>query len=204
MSKPDDITNGRGDTTPAHGDITALLKQACKGDDAAVNRLIPLVYDELRALAQSHLQRERPDHTLQATAVVHEAYVRLVQQRDVDWQNRAHFFAIASQAIRRILVDHARGQQRLKRGGDRRRIELDENVAAQSERSVDLLALDDALRTLADLHERQARIVELRYFGGLSLKEIAECLHVSPRTVDGDWATARAWLRRELTTDSQA
>ncbi len=130
--------------------------------------------------------------------------MRLVQQRDVDWQNRAHFFAIASQAIRRILVDHARGQQRLKRGGDRRRIELDENVAERAQRSVDLIALDDALRTLAELHERQARIVELRYFGGLSLREIAECLHVSPRTVDGDWAAARAWLRRELTADTQA
>lgn len=181
-----------------NADITRILQRASDGDDSAVNRLMPLVYDELRALAESYLQRERPDHTLQATALVHEAYVRLVRQEDVEWKNRAHFFAVAAQAIRRILVDHARTRQRAKRGGDRQRVRLDEDVALLEERELDLLALDEALGRLATLHERQARIVELRFFGGLGLKEVAEILEVSPRTVDGDWSMARAWLRREL------
>jgi RNA polymerase sigma-70 factor (ECF subfamily) len=158
---------------------------------------MPLVYDELRALAESYLQRERPDHTLQATALVHEAYIRLIKQEDVDWQNRAHFFAVAAQAIRRILVDHARGHQSAKRGGDRKRVHLDQDLALPGP-DLELLALDEALGELAHLHERQARIVELRFFGGLSLKEIAEYLGLSSRTVDGDWHMARAWLRGKL------
>lgn len=179
-------------------DITAILNEASAGDESAVNRLMPLVYDELRALAQSYLRSERPDHTLQATALVHEAYVRLVKQEEVQWRNRAHFFAVAAQAIRRILVDHARGHQRAKRGGDRQRLLLDENVAAAAERDLDLVALDEALQALSQLHPRQAQIVELRFFGGLSLEEAAEYLKVSPRTVEGDWAMARAWLHRKL------
>jgi RNA polymerase sigma factor (TIGR02999 family) len=158
---------------------------------------MPLVYDELRALAESYLRRERPDHTLQATALVHEAYMRLVKQEEVEWQNRAHFFAVAAQAIRRILVDHARGHQSGKRGGDRKRVRLDEDLTVP-EPDLDLLALDEALQELAHLHERQARIVELRFFGGLSLKEVAEYLGLSPRTIDGDWHMARAWLRCKL------
>ena len=149
-------------------------------------------------MAESYLQRERPDLTLQATALVHEAYVRLVKQEDVEWQNRAHFFAVAAQAIRRILVDHARSHERVKRGGDRQRMRLDEDIAATGDRDLDLLAIDEALERLTQLYPRQAQIVELRFFGGLSLKEVAEVLKVSPRTVDGDWSMARAWLRREL------
>ncbi len=182
-------------------DITRILKRASAGDDSAVNRLMPLVYDELRALAESYLQRERPGHTLQATALVNEAYVRLVRQEAVEWQSRAHFFAVAAQAIRRILVDHARGRQRAKRGGDRERVTLDEDIALPIERDVDLIALDEALQQLSQLHARQAQIVELRFFGGLTLTEVAEYLDVSPRTVDGDWSMARAWLRRALRED---
>ena len=178
--------------------ITHILKKATDGDDSAVRRLMPLVYDELRALAESYLRQERSGHTLQATAIVHEAYVRLIKQDDIKWQNRAHFFAVAAQAIRRILVDHARARQRAKRGGGLERVRLDEDVAVLEERDLDLVALDESLEKLAGLHERQARIVELRFFGGLTLKEVAEFLGVSPRTVDGDWSMARAWLRREL------
>ncbi len=179
-------------------DVTQILKRASDGDGSAVNRLMPLVYNELRALAERYLRRERPSHTLQATALVHEAYVRLIRQEDVEWQNRAHFFAVAAQAIRRILVDHARGKQRAKRGGDRERVRLDEDVAVPAERDLDLVALDEALEKLARLHARQARIVELRFFAGLNLKDVATYLGISPRTVDGDWGMARAWLRREL------
>lgn len=160
-----------------------------------------MVYDELRALAESCLQRERHGHTLQATALVHEAYLRLIKQEEVEWRNRAHFFAIAAQAIRRILVDHARGRQRAKRGGDRERVTLDEDVAITPDRDLDVVELDEALEKLAQLNQRQARIVELRFFGGLALREVAEVLGVSPRTVDGDWCMARAWLRRELRRD---
>ena len=183
-------------------DVTQILKRASDGDASAVNRLMPLVYDELRALAESYLQHERPDHTLQATALVHEAYMRLIKQENVDWRNRAHFFAVAAQAIRRILVDHARGHQSAKRGGDRKRVGLDQDLALP-ESDMDLLALDEALQELARLHERQARVVELRFFGGLSLKEVAEYLGLSYRTIDGDWHKARAWLRGKLREESQ-
>ena len=185
-------------TRPSSSDITQVLRKASQGDDSAVNHLMPLVYDELRALAETYLQRERPGHTLQATALVHDAYMRLVEQDQVEWRGRAHFFAVAAQAIRRILVDHARGHKRLKRGGDRHRVQLDKDAAWTGGHELDLLALNEALEKLAVLHERQAHIVELRFFGGLALKEIAGFLGVSPRTVDGDWSMARAWLRREL------
>jgi len=184
--------------TQKRDDVTQILKRASDGDDSAVNRLLPLVYNELRALAESYLQRERPDHTLQATALVHEAYVRLIKQEDVEWKNRAHFFAVAALAIRRVLVDHARAHQRVKRGGDRERVHLDEDAAFVVDPDPDLLAIDEALKKLAGLHQRQAKIVELRFFGGLSLKDVARFLGVSHRTVDGDWSMARAWLRREL------
>lgn len=182
----------------ASENVTGILQEVCNGRDSAVARLFPLVYDELRALAESYLQRERCDHTLQATALVHEAYLRLVDQRDVQWQGRAHFFAVAAQAIRRILVDHARSHLRAKRGGNRRRVALDSSVAWSTGPNLDLVALDEALDRLAALHQRQARIVELRFFGGLSGDETAEVLGIAPRTVDGDWSMARAWLRREL------
>jgi len=159
---------------------------------------MPLVYDELRALAESYLTRERPNHTLQATALVHEAYVRLVKQDGVDWRNRAHFFAVAAQMIRRVLVDHARHHARAKRGGDRQRVHIDENVALSPENDLDVLALDEALDKLAAFHERSARIVELRFFGGLNREEVAEVLGISIRTVGDDWRLARAFLRREL------
>jgi len=179
-------------------DVTRILKQATDGDSSAVNQLLPLVYDELRALAQDYLVRERPDHTLQATALVHEAYMRLIKQEDVEWKNRTHFFAVAAQAIRRILVDHARTHKRQKRGGGRQRVELTEELAETTGSSIDLVTLDEALSELGRLDPRQAKIIELRYFGGLTLKEVAAVLDVSPRTVDGDWAMARAWLRRAM------
>ncbi len=184
--------------TSDHSDLTRILQEASAGDDSAVNRLMPLVYRELRALAESHLQKERSGHTLQATALVHEAYVRLIDQRDVVWQNRAHFFAVAAQAIRRILVDHARSRLREKRGGSLQRVALDDELALSTQRGAELLALDEGMARLAELNERQARIVELRFFGGLTVKEAAEVLGVSARTVDGDWSMARAWLSREL------
>jgi RNA polymerase sigma factor (TIGR02999 family) len=179
-------------------DVTAILQSASRGDESAVNRLLPLVYNELRALAESLLQQERPEHTLQATALVHEAYVRLIKQEEVEWRGRAHFFAVASQAIRRILVDHARARQTAKRGGGRAKMRLEDEDGPVREPDVDLVALDEALARLADLHPRQAQVVELRFFGGLTLQEVAQYLGVSPRTVDGDWQVARAWLRREI------
>ena len=185
-------------STTGRADFTNILIRASQGDDSAVNQLLPLVYDELRALAESYLQRERPSITLQATALVHEAYLRLVNQDEAQWQGRAHFFAVAAQAIRRILVDHARAHRSRKRGGDWQRVQLEDDLAASPERELDLLALDGALEKLAQLDQRQARIIELRFFGGLSLREVAEVLGVSPRTVDGDWSMARAWLRQEL------
>jgi RNA polymerase sigma factor (TIGR02999 family) len=174
------------------------LRLATTGDTNAVNALFTAVYDELRALAQSFLLQERRDHTLPATALVHEAYVRLVKQHDVTWKNRAHFFSVAATTIRRILVDHARGQRRQKRGADRTREELSADSAAFSVAGLDLLALDEALEKLEKLDARQAQIVELHFFGGLALQEVARYLGVSLRTAAADWRMARAWLRREL------
>ena len=179
-------------------DITAVLQASDAGDAAATDRLLPLVYDELRALAQSHLAQERPDHTLQATAIVHEAYVRLIDQRRARFRDRHHFFAVAATTIRRVLVDHARSKGRLKRGGEQHRVELDPTVDWSGTRALDLLALDDALQRLHDLHERQARVVELRFFAGLTIAQAAEVLGVGTTTVEDDWAVARAWLGREL------
>ena len=182
-------------------DLTQMLRAAGSGNESAVNDLLPLVYDELRALAESFLKHERKGLTLQATALVHEAYLRLIKQDEVEWRDRTHFFVIAAQVIRRILVDHARERRRLKRGGDRARVQLDDDVALLPERDLDLVALDEALARLAQLDPRQARLVELRFFGGLTLQEIADFQNVSLRTVTGDWSMARAWLRRELEKD---
>ncbi|MDP9172371.1 MAG: sigma-70 family RNA polymerase sigma factor [Planctomycetota bacterium] len=179
--------------------ITQLLANLKSGDRSnAASKLMPLVYDEFRALAARQLRRERPDHTLQPTALVHEAYLKLIDQTRVDWQGRTHFFAVGAQAIRRILVDHARQRKRQKRGGGAGRVALDEQVALAPERSEEILALDEALQKLAALDPRQEEIVEMRFFGGMSVEEVAEVLGVSKRTVEGDWTMARAWLMREL------
>jgi RNA polymerase sigma-70 factor, ECF subfamily len=184
-------------------DVTQLLQRLSAGKQDALEELLPLVYRELRRLAGHYLRRERADHTLQPTALVHEAYLRLVDQRNVRWQNRAHFFGIAAQAMRRILVDHARTHGRVKRGGDQPKQPLDEATVAVGGRPVDLLALDEALTQLAARDERQSRVVELRYFGGLSVEETAEVLGVSPATVKREWSMARAWLYQQLRSIDQ-
>jgi len=180
------------------GEATRLLRQIQEGDRDAAERLMPLVYDEFRALAGRFLARERAGHTLQPTALVHEAYLKLVDQSRVDWKGRTHFFAVGAQAMRRILVDHARGRQRIKRGGDRARITVEHAPVVDDRNVEDLLALDEALEKLERLDPRQARIVELRFFGGLDVAEVAEALGVSKRTVEAEWTVVRAWLRREL------
>lgn len=177
---------------------TRLLIDWSRGDREAAERLMPLVYDELRMLARGYLQRERSDHTLQATGLVHEAYLRLVDQDTTDWKNRAHFFWIAAQAMRRILVEHARRHRAEKRGGAMERVKFDEALIPATGRSVDLLALDDALKELAQLRPQQSQIVELRFFGGMTIEEAAEVLDVSPRTVKREWRMARAWLRKTM------
>ncbi len=184
---------------PPREQATRLLLNWNQGDRDAADRLMPLVYDELRSLARRYLARERSDHTLQATGLVHEAYLRLVDQTVTDWQNRAHFFAIAAQVMRHILVDHARRHRAEKRGGGEAKLEYDDaEMSPDRHRDVDLLALDDALQDLAKLDARQSRVVELRFFGGLTTEEIGEALEISPRTVKREWRMARAWLRREV------
>jgi len=179
-------------------DVTALLGELTKGNPEAGPKLIPLVYGELRRMAAGYMRRERTGHTLQATALVHEAYLKLLGQHSVDWQNRAHFFGIAAQVMRRILIDHARGHVRDKRGGGREAVPLDEALVFSPERSSDFLALDSALERLAEVDPRQAKIVELRFFGGLTVEEAAEVLGISPKTVKRDWSVAKAWLHGEL------
>lgn len=180
------------------GDVTALLIELSQGDQAAAEKLIPLVYGELKNMARRFMRRERPDHTLQTTALVHEAYLRLVQQRRTDWQSRSHFFGIAAQMMRRILLDYARGHLREKRGGTSQLIPLNEAFAFSVEQSEELVKLDEALKRLALLDPRQSKIVELRFFGGLSVEETSEILGISPKTVKRDWAVAKAWLHGEL------
>jgi RNA polymerase sigma-70 factor (ECF subfamily) len=183
---------------PHGADATALLSELAKEKQEAAEKLIPLVYDELKRLARSYMRRERPDHTLQTTALVHETYLKLVRQRDVDWQGRSHFFGIAAQLMRRVLIDHARGHLREKRGGANVVLPLNEALAFSPEHSEDLLKLDEALERLSQLDVRQSRIVELRFFGGLSVEETAGFLNISPKTVKRDWAVAKAWLHGEL------
>lgn len=184
--------------------VTQLLVSWSDGNHAALDQLTPLVYDELRRLAGRYLRNERPDHTLQSTDLVHEAYLRMIDQQNVRWQSRAHFFGIAAQMIRRILVDHARRRHALKRGAAPVKLSLDEAVAAADQRDFDLMALDEALEKLAKFDPQQSRVVELRFFAGLSIEETAEVLSVSPATVKRDWTTAKAWLYRDLSRRSSA
>jgi RNA polymerase sigma factor (TIGR02999 family) len=185
-------------TSEPPGDVTRLLVAWKGGDRSALDHLMPLVEHELRQRARGHLRRERPGHLLQTTALLNEAYLRLVRQKDVTWQNRAHFFAIASQAMRRILVDHAKTQRRQKRGGGAPVVSLDDVAVMSPERSQELLDLDAALDRLQAFDARKARLVEMRYFAGLSVEETAEVLGVSVATVMRDWRVAKAWLQREL------
>ena len=186
---------------PSDQEITQLLIAWSQGEQAALDKLMPLVYDELRRIARRCMGRELQGHTLQTTALVNEAYLRLIDADKVQWQNRAHFFAISSQLMRRILVDFARSHRNLKRGGDLPRVSLDEALVVTQERGADLVALDDALTALATLDPRQSRVVEMHYFGGLCVEEIAEVLQVSVATVRRDWRLAKAWLHRELSKE---
>jgi len=179
-------------------EVTLLLSALTRGDDGAASKLIPVVYAELRRLAGSYMRRERVDHTLQATALVHEAYLKLIEQRSANWQNRAHFFGVAAQLMRRILIDHARGHSRQKRGGEQKKVSLDEAFVFSEKQADELLAVDDSLNRLAEIDPRQARVVELRFFGGLSVEEAAEVLGVSPKTIKRDWSVAKAWLYADL------
>ena len=181
-------------TIPSQQDVTRLLVRLTDGDRGVLDELLPVVYGELRKLASSYLRRERVGHTLQPTALVHEAYMRLVDQTQVQWQNRAHFFGVAAQMMRRILVDHARAHEAEKRGGEFQKLSLDENIDVSGERDVNLVALDDALNLLAEIDPQKMKIVELRFFGGLSVEETAEVLGVSAPTVKRQWRMAKAWL----------
>lgn len=188
---------------PPPSEVTRLLKDWSEGDAAALDRLMPIIYAELRAVAARYLRRERPDHTLQPTALVNEVYLRLIDQKRVNWQNRAHFVGVAAQMMRRILVDHAKGHKRAKRGGGAQRVPFDEAAAFSEVREDDLVELDAALTALATFDERKSRVVELKYFGGLSVEETAEVLQVSVITVARDWKLAKAWLYNHIKDDGQ-
>lgn len=179
-------------------DVTLLLKEVSRGNREALAELIPTVYDELRRLAAYYLQRERSDHTLQATALVHEAYLRLVDQRKVDWKNRNHFFGVAAHLMRRVLLMHAREHRAEKRGGSSQKISLDETAILSPAQADDLVLLDELLNRLATLDPQQERVVEMRFFAGLSVEETAELMEISTATVKRDWAMAKAWLAREM------
>jgi RNA polymerase sigma-70 factor, ECF subfamily len=183
---------------PPCGEVSGLLRAWGDGDRDALDRLTPVVYDELRRLARRYMRGERPGHSLQTTALVNEAYMRLVDYKSMKWQNRAHFFAVSAQLMRRILVDHAR-RHNLKRGGGVQHVSLEETAIMDDDRPADLVALDDAMNALARIDPRKVQVVEMRFFGGLSVEETAEVLKVSPVTVMRDWSTAKAWLYRELT-----
>jgi RNA polymerase sigma factor (TIGR02999 family) len=190
-------------STPSPEEVAQLLIAGSNGSQDALAQLFPLVYEELRRLAHRYMNRERPGHTLQTTAVVHEAYLRLIDQNHVQWQNRAHFFAIAAQMMRRILITHAQSRGYAKRSGGALKVSLDEAAILSQERAGELLALDEALKSLTDLDPRRSQVVELRFFGGLSNEEIAEVLKISPNTVTRDWNVAKAWLYRELSKEQE-
>lgn len=185
-------------TTPSPKEVTQLLIDWGKGDQAALDKLLPLVDEELRRLAGRYMRRESPGHTLQTSALVNEAYLRLIEQKSVNWQNRAHFFGIAAQLMRRILVDHARRRQYAKRGGGAQKAPLDEAAMAPQERAAELVALHEALTQLAAMDERKGRIVEMKFFGGLTTEEVAEVLKVTPRTIEREWRKAKAWLHHAI------
>lgn len=187
---------------PPPNEITDRLIAWGAGDRAAFDQLLPVVYQELRRMAGSYLRQENPGHTLQPTALVHEAWLRLIDQARVDWRNRAQFFGVAAQMMRRILVDHAKTKHREKRGGDAVKLSLGEVINLSCERAADLLALDDALNELARIDERKSRVVELRYFGGFSVEETAQILGVSPETVMRDWKLAKAWLYQQISREA--
>jgi RNA polymerase sigma factor (TIGR02999 family) len=184
--------------TPSASQVTALLLAWREGREEALDQLMPLIYQELKQLARSYLRDERPDHTLQPTALIHEAYLRLADQRLPQWQNRAHFYGIAARVMRQILVDHARRQRASKRGSDQQRIPLDEVIAFTAERAADVVALDEALQELATFDQRKCRVIELRFFGGLSLEETAEAQGISVATVGRELRLASAWLHRRM------
>ncbi len=185
-------------------EITQLLINWSQGEKAALDQLVPLVYPELRRLAKRHMGRENPEHTLQTSALINEAYLKLVNQQSVPWQNRAHFFAVAAQVMRHILVDHARGRNYAKRGGGALKLPLDEAMALTEQRAAQLIALDDALTDLAALDAGKSQVIELRFFGGLSLAETAEVMKTSPSTVQREWRAAKAWLHHTMTKASQS
>ena len=191
-------------TVPSTKDITRLLAAWSAGDQAALERLTPLVHQELHRLARAYMSRENPAHTLQATALVNEAYLRLIDSSRVQWQNRTHFFALSARLMRHILVDFARSRQSLKSGGEAHWVSFDERMPFSAQSEEDLVALDEALKDLARVEPRQSQVIELRFFGGLSLKETAEALRISVASVRRDWALARAWLRRRFTPETQA
>ena len=188
--------------SPARHQITELLAEWRDGNQSALDELYPLVYDELHRLARRYMSRERKDHTLQTTALINEAYVRLVDQKNVNWANRSHFFAISAQIMRRILIDHARRHAYAKRGGGAQQVSLEEVAAITPDQGRELMRLDEALKSLAERDPRRSQVVELRYFGGLNNEEIAGVLHVSENTVTRDWNMARAWLYQQLTENA--
>jgi RNA polymerase sigma factor (TIGR02999 family) len=179
-------------------EVTQLLQNWRNGDGSALDRLFPIVYDELRQIAARYLRKQRPGHTLQTTALVHEAYIRLIEKQDMDWQNRAHFFGFAAKTMRYVLMEYAMARKTDKRGGGQILLSLDEAIALPERKEFDLLALNDALSTLAEMDERQSNLVELRFFAGLSNEEIAEVLGISLATVNREWRSAKAWLRTEM------
>jgi RNA polymerase sigma factor (TIGR02999 family) len=179
-------------------ELTQLLIDWSNGDQAAIDKLMPLVYEELRRLARHYMRRERPGHTLQTSALINEAYLRLVDQQNISWKSRAHFFGISARLMRQILVDHARAHNYAKRGGDQQKIPLDEMASIGKDRAYEIVALDDALQSLSSIDPQQTRIVELRFFGGLTIEETAEVLGISHATVEREWSMARAWLRKEM------
>lgn len=199
---PEPEAPSQAETSPPESslrrDVTQLLADMQGGTPGAAEQLLPMVYDELRRIAAAYMRHERPNHTLQATALVHEAYLQLVEQTRVDWRNRAHFFGVAAQLMRRILVEHARSHNALKRGGMVHKLALEEAMNHFPDREVTVVALEDALQTLEKMDERQCRIVELRFFGGLTTEEIAEVLGVSTATIEREWRAARAWLYAEM------
>jgi RNA polymerase sigma factor (TIGR02999 family) len=199
------VMTGPGDElTPAPNAVTHLLIQWGKGDRAALDQLLPLVYRELHKMAKRYMARENPDHTLQTTAVIHEAYLKLAGCGERDWENRAHFFGVAAKAMRHVLVDHARKSGAVKRGGEFQALPIEEGLAVVGGPAQEMIALDEALKTLADSYPRQAEVVELRYFGGLNVEDAALTLKVSRETVARDWRFARSFLKREMTRGASA